>query len=207
MWRWGTSSRPPSSVLRVLVPGLVLAALVVGAGAARARVFLSVDEALGLAFPGCRIDHRTVYLTKGELARAGELAGEPVPSALVHPYAATCDGRPGGVAYFDTHRVRTLPETLMVVVGPDGAVARVEVLAFQEPPDYLPRPPWYRQFLDRDLDPDLALDRGIRPVTGATLTARATTSAVRRVLAVDRVIRERSSRPKPKAAPVPEPPP
>ncbi len=191
MWRWATSFRsPPFS--RVLLPVL---ALLVGAGAARAGVFLSVDEALGLAFPGCRIDHRTVYLTRDELARARELAEGPVPSALVHPYVATCGGRPGGIAYFDTHRVRTLPETLMVVVSPDGAVARLEVLAFQEPPDYKPRGAWYAQFLHRKLGSELELKRGIRPVTGATLTARATTAAVRRVLALDRVIRERSASP------------
>ncbi len=193
--------------MRAVVPVLALAVLGAGAGAARARAFLSLDEALGLAFPGCAVDHRTVYLTGGELARARELAGGAVPSALVHPYVATCDGRPGGVAYFDTHRVRTLPETLMVVVGPDGAVARVEVLAFQEPPDYLPRAAWYGQFLRRKLDPELELKQGIRPVTGATLTARATTAAVRRVLALDRVIRERSGAPEAKPAPAPEAPP
>lgn len=186
--------------------GVAVLALLVGAGAVRARAFLSVGEALDLAFPGCRVDHRTVYLTDGELARARKLAGREIPSAIAHPYVATCKGRPGGTAYFDTHRVRTLPETLMVVVGPDGAVARVEVLAFQEPPDYLPRGAWYEQFLHRELGPELELKQGIRPVTGASLTARATTEAVRRILAVDRVIRERETK-RPPGRPPEGPPP
>lgn len=163
--------------------------LLLGAVPGFGRVYLTVDEALELAFPGCAVEHQTVFLTEAQLAEARELAGEEVESALVHPYVARCDGRPGGVAYFDTHRVRTLPETLMVVVSPEGEVARIEVLAFQEPPDYLPRDAWYGQFDGRKLDAELSLQRGIRPVTGATLTARATTSAVRRVLAVDRVLR------------------
>jgi len=86
----------------------------------------------------------------------------------------------------------------------DGRVARLELAgriafpchpaeappsySFLEPPDYIPREAWYRQFEGRGLDPDLDLKRAIRPVTGATLTARATTSAVRRVLALHRVI-------------------
>ncbi|MDH3816392.1 MAG: hypothetical protein OEV48_17995 [Acidobacteriota bacterium] len=37
------------------------------------------------------------------------------------------------------------------------------------------------------MDDELALKRDIRPVTGATLTARATTEAVRRVLAIHAV--------------------
>jgi Na+-translocating ferredoxin:NAD+ oxidoreductase RnfG subunit len=78
----------------------------------------------------------------------------------------------------------------MVVVGPDGEVARIEILAFKEPPDYIPRDAWYEQFSGRELGPDLELKRAIRPVTGATLTARATTDAVRRVLALHEVLRD-----------------
>ena len=89
-----------------------------------------------------------------------------------------------GFAYIDTHRVRTLPETLLVILEVDGSVRRVEVAAFREPLDYKPGDSWYRQFDDEELDRDLSLDRDIRPITGATLTARATTDAVRRVLAI-----------------------
>jgi hypothetical protein len=155
---------------------------------AAARVLLTTDEALALAFPGCRVERRTVYLTEEQVARARQMAGVEVPGALVHPYVATCGGAAGGTAYFDTHRVRTLPETLMVAVGPDGQVRRIEVLAFREPAEYLPRRPWYEQFDRRRLAAELRLERDIRGIAGATLTARATTAAVRRVLAIHRVL-------------------
>jgi hypothetical protein len=172
---------------------VVLGALLFGAGAAppaAARVFLTVDEALDLAFPGCTVERENAFLTEEQKTRASALAGEELASALAHPYRATCDGKPAGAAYFDTHRVRTLPETLMVVVGPEGAVERIEIVSFKEPPEYIPREIWYDQFTDRALDPELQLKRGIRQVTGATLTARATTAAVRRVLAIHRVLDE-----------------
>jgi Na+-translocating ferredoxin:NAD+ oxidoreductase RnfG subunit len=98
------------------------------------------------------------------------------------------DGQPVGYAYLDTHRVRTLPETLMVVLEPDGGVRRVEVVVFREPIEYIPRDSWYGQFEGERLSDELALKRDIRPVTGATLTARATTEAVRRVLAIHAVM-------------------
>lgn len=170
---------------------MALGALLLGAGTgspAAARVFLTVDEALDLAFPGCTVERDNAFLTDEQVARASELAGREIESALAHPYRATCDGEPAGTAYFDTHRVRTLPETLMVVVGPEGAVERVEILSFKEPPEYIPRDLWYDQILGRELGPELELKRGIRPVTGATLTARATTDAVRRVLAIHSVL-------------------
>jgi len=169
---------------RSIFAGMLLLAAVPAA----AKVFVTVDEALKLAFPGCEVARRTAFLTPEQVRHARELAGSEVPSALLTYYAATRGGRPAGTAYFDTHRVRTLPETLMIVVDPQNRVSRIEVISFREPEEYLPRGAWYEQFLGKTLDPDLQLKRGIRPVTGATLTARATTDAVRRVLALHQVL-------------------
>lgn len=174
----------PAGSVRLLAGALLAAALVVAAAPAGAKVFLSQDEALRLAFANCTVARKTVYLTAAQMAAASASAGTPVERALVVRYEATCAGAPGGVAYFDSHRVRTLPETLMVVVAPDETVRRLEVLSFSEPEDYLPRAAWYAQFVGSRLDRELALDRAVRPVTGATLTGRATMDAVRRVLAV-----------------------
>lgn len=177
-------------LLPLLVGLLALAPAPLGA-----TVYLTVDEALALAFPGCEIERSTLYLTDAERARAAELAGEAIDSGIAHRYTATCEGAAGGRAYFDTHRVRTLPETLMIALDPDGQVRRIEVLAFREPPDYLPGGAWYEQFDGARLDQQLRLRGRIRDVAGATLTARATTSAVRRLLAVDRVLEERREGP------------
>lgn len=149
-------------------------------------VFLTRDEALELAFPGCEVDRETHYLTQDERRRATDLAGARIDSRLVVRYRSDC----GGVAYFDVHRVRTLAETVMVVVDSEGRVARLEVMSFLEPEEYIPRRSWYDQFLRLRLDSRLRLKRSIHAVTGATLTARATTDAVRRILALDQVLRK-----------------
>jgi hypothetical protein len=169
---------------RILLLGLAAAAV----GPVAAKVFLTTDEALRLAFRGCPVERKTVFLTPEQLGRARQLAGSEIKSALVNPYRAACDGKDAGTAYFDAHVVRTLPETLMVVVDPQGKVSRVEVLSFAEPEDYLPPGKWYGQFLGSALSDDLALGHRIRGVTGASLTARATTEAVRRVLAIHQVL-------------------
>jgi hypothetical protein len=162
---------------------------------AGAKVLVTVEEALASAFPGCDISRETVFLTEQELSAAAELAGEAVDRPLTVRYQARREGSLVGVAYFDVHRVRTLEETLLVVVTPDGSVGRVEVVSFDEPLDYLPREGWYRQFDGRPLDDDLDLDRAIRSVSGATLTAIAATAATRRMLAVHRVLDRREAAP------------
>jgi len=164
----------------------------------KAKVLLTVDEALKLAFPGCDLERTTAYLTKIEAERAVELAKAEVRRRVVYPYLATRTDEAGktvqmGAAWFDTHRVRTHTETVMVVVNPDGTVRRVELLAFAEPEEYIPRGNWYGQFNGKRLGPGLSLKRDIHGVSGATLTARATTRAVRRTLALRQVLAERTS--------------
>lgn len=154
------------------------------------QAFLNRDEALALAFPKCEVKRSTAYLDAAQVKRVAALAKIEFKSSVLYPYRATKDGKWVGTAYFDTHRVRTMRETLMIVVKPDGSIGRVEVLSFAEPRDYLPRAKWYAQFPGRKLDAELNLGRKIRGVTGATLTSAATTNATRRVLALDTVLRE-----------------
>jgi hypothetical protein len=155
---------------------------------AHSKVLVTVDEALRLAFPGATIERETVFLTQAEMRAASELSGEDVSRALTVRHVARREGRLLGSAYFDVHLVRTMQETLLVVVRPDGSIGRVEVISFDEPLDYLPREGWYRQFDGEQLDADLQIDRAIHAVTGATLTAVAAMAAARRVLALHQVI-------------------
>jgi hypothetical protein len=177
---------------------VAFALLTVCAGSARADderkgpgVFLTPQEALALAFPKATITRGTVLLDEEARARVAKLGGTAFDKGLVYPYTAVDeDGKHLGTAWFDTHRVRTQRETLMVVVDADGAVQRIEVLAFCEPKQYLPRAKWYAQYTGRELDARLDLGQDIRGIGGATLSATATNGAVRRVLALHRVAAE-----------------
>ncbi len=159
---------------------------------AAGQVFLTQQEALELAFPPpMSVERRTAFLSEADLSRADELAGSgsDVDQRIVSYYVGTLENQTQGVAYFDAHRVRTLPEAIMIVVGPEGEVTRVEILKFAEPRDYLASAAWLKQFEGRRLDADVSIGRGVARMTGATLTSRAVTSAVRRVLALHELIK------------------
>jgi len=160
-----------------------------------AKTFLTQEEALRLAFPkGAVVTRKTAFLSEADRAEVVRRAGGAPPPGLVAYYAATVDGKDAGTAYFDMHVVRTLPETILVAVDPNGAIARIEVLSFSEPEEYLPRGAWYGQFPGKTLGDELSEKRGVRPVTGATITVRVTVEAARRVLALDAFLKEKSRR-------------
>lgn len=159
-------------------------------------VLITVEEALMLAFPKTATTRQTLFLSDEQRTAAATAAGVEISSSLITRYEANdAEGGIIGWAYLDTHRVRTLPETLMIVLDAQGVVQRVEVVTFREPLEYMPREEWYRQYDGQDLDDDLAVKRDIRPVTGATLTARATTDAVRRILAIHEAMAESGAGP------------
>ncbi|MCC6849161.1 MAG: FMN-binding protein [Deltaproteobacteria bacterium] len=163
---------------------MVVAACATGR-TARAAVFLAKDEALALAFPGAdRVEERVVILTDAQKAEIEKRARAPLESQLWTIHVGWKDGVVQGYAVIDSHIVRTLPETFMVVVDPDGKLRRVDVLAFHEPPEYLPTQRWIGQFAGHALDEDLKLGAGIQGITGATLSAQAMTAGVRRALAL-----------------------
>ena len=167
---------------------LLFALVFFAAASAGARVLLTQEQALATAFPAAvKVTRQKFFLTPEQRAAARNERGVDFDDRLVVRYAGS-DGR---VAYFDTHRVRTEPETVMVVVMPDGRVDRVEILAFNEPTDYFPKRRWLDQFLGRKLDDDLSLNRAIRPISGASLTGRAIVNASRKILTIHSLIKPR----------------
>jgi Na+-translocating ferredoxin:NAD+ oxidoreductase RnfG subunit len=176
-------------LISMRAPALGIALVVAAPAGLRAQ--LTQQEALATAFPGAQIERRTAFLSEADLQAVRAAAGPdaPVDQSVVTYYVAHREDQPVGVAYFDSHRVRTLNEVLMIVVQPDDRIRSIEVLRFAEPPEYHARESWLRQFGGRSLGPDLSLGSGVAMMTGATLTSHAITRAARRVLALHRHIR------------------
>jgi hypothetical protein len=168
---------------------LIAATAAMGAGVLAVGSLLTREEALALAYPGATFASERVFLTAEQQKQAAARAGGPIASALIARYIASKDGKVVGRAYVDTHTVRTKKETLVISLDGSGALKRVDVTAFLEPAEYQAPQAFLNQYAGRALTDDLRLQRAIRPVAGATLTAHAITDAVRRVLAIDAVLR------------------
>ncbi len=180
---WASAS--PTSRARALALLLVTVAVLLGAGPAGAKVYASQQEALQAAFPEAdRIERRNFVLTPEQVERIEQRSRAPLDSRIVTLHVGWRGGEVLGYALIDIHTVRTLPEALMTVLEPEGSVRSVRVLAFHEPEDYLPPRRWFEQFEARRLDSNLRLRRGVHAISGATLSAQATTRSVRRALAL-----------------------
>lgn len=158
---------------------------------AAGRTLMTQDQALKSAFPaGTTVVRQPLFLSKAQLAAAKKASGVEFDDELMVRYVGRRGSEVVGYVYFDAHRVRTLPETLMFVITPDARIQRIEILSFSEPTDYFPKERWIEQFHGQKLGDNLSLRKEIRPISGATLTGRAITNASRKILAIHQAVQE-----------------
>lgn len=168
---------------------IVLLFFLNGAGDASAKVFLTKGKALELVFPEAEeIEKRHVFLTERQAERVRAMAKAEVDSRLYTFYIAKSGGKDAGYAVIDTHTLRTLTETVMFVINPDGTLRHAETLAFFEPTDYMPSGKWINLFLGKTRMDRMKAGKGVPNITGATISAVSFSQATRRVLAVYRVM-------------------
>jgi len=173
----------PRTRLHILIAALVAGAAFFVAAPARARVLMAKKDALALAFPAAEPERKTAFLTDAQAKAVEDAARSKLESKIWTYYVAGST-----FAYFESHLVRTMNETVMVVIGSDGMVRFVEILSFAEPDDYLASPRWLAQFKGKPLSEDLAVRRGLRNIAGASLTSEAVARAVRRALAIHKIL-------------------
>lgn len=184
------SSFPKGGSLRRL-PLAVWVFLIVAIGTviydvvdARAEVYHSRESALELAFPAAdSVTTKTLMFSEVEASEVAARSGAGLESRLIRVYEAWSGGEVTHRGIIDTHKVRSLPETVMVVADTNHRVHAVHLLAFHEPVQYRATDKWFSQFDDRSLDAELAVRRGIVGMAGATMTSNAIAAAVRRSLA------------------------
>ncbi len=166
-----------------------LGILLLGSIPSYGKIFYAKDEALKLAFPDAdSVETRTFILKDAEIQRAQQKARTRIDSKLFTFYIGIKNGQILGYAAIESHVVRTMPETIMVVLSPAGQIRSTVVLAFHEPPEYLPSEKWLGQFRRKGLSPELRPGGEIAGILGSTLSVQAISGGVRKVLALFEIL-------------------
>ena len=154
---------------------------------AYAKIYYSKHEAMELAFGAeAKVEMLSLFPSDDEIQRIQQLARVKLSSSMFTFYVGKQAGEILGYAAIETHKVRTKPETLLVVLNPQGKLTQVHTLAFHEPPEYQPSRRWYAQLFNLPLE-DLSFRAKVQGISGATLSSRAALDSVRKVLAVYQV--------------------
>jgi hypothetical protein len=162
--------------------------LLLPANPSYAKVFYSKTEAMEIAFgKDATVETLALFPSDEEVAKIEQLAQVKLDSKMFTFYVGKRQDKVLAYAAIETRTVRTQPETLLIVLEPDGTLRGVTTLAFHEPPEYQAPDRWFAQLAKKALD-ELSFSAGVQGITGATLSTRSALDSVRKVLAVYQVM-------------------
>lgn len=167
---------------------ILLLGLLITVNSSFATVFYSKNEAMELAFgKGTPVEQLALFPDEQQTAAIQQLAKVKLESGLFTFYVGKNQDKITAYAAIETITVRTKPETLMIVLTPDGELRNVYTLAFHEPPEYMPPERWFEQLNKRPLA-DMDFNKGVDGISGATLSTHADLDSVRKVMAIYQVL-------------------
>ena len=153
-----------------------------------AEIFYSKSEAMELAFgKGMQVEQLSLFPDENEAAKIQQDSKVKLDSGLFTFYIGKDKDKILGYAAIETSTVRTKPETLMIVLTPDGELSKVYTLAFHEPPEYQTPDRWYEQLYKRPLA-EIDFNKGVDGISGATLSTRSALNSIRKVMAIYQVM-------------------
>jgi Na+-translocating ferredoxin:NAD+ oxidoreductase RnfG subunit len=153
-----------------------------------ATIYYSKNEAMELAFgKGTEIESLSLFPDEEQITKIEQVAKIKLDSGLFTFYVGRSQNKILAYAAIETTNVRTKPETLMIVLTPDGALRDVHVLAFHEPAEYEPPNGWFKKLYNRPLA-ELEINKGVDGISGATLSTRSAINCIRKVMAIYQVM-------------------
>jgi hypothetical protein len=161
----------------LLLPAAAVAAI---AQPACAKVYLSVEEAQKLMFPGASFEARPLTLTPAQVSEIEKASKANVLTREVKLWRVSTGG------WFIADQVVGKHEYIPIALGltPDGAVKDIEILEYREAyGEQVRNPKWRAQFAGKRNGAALTLTQDIQNISGATLSSRHITDGVRRLLA------------------------
>jgi len=77
-----------------------------------------------------------------------------------------------GYGIIVNRKVRSKNAVVLYMISKDGVLKGMEIIAFNEPMEYIPSKTWQKQFKEIPTTKKLRLNKDIPTITGATLSAR-----------------------------------
>jgi len=153
-----------------------------------ASVLISPFDALKATYgEACQSKKKNIILTSAQFNAVEKLAKVKISSKIFRTYSTTCQKQQFH-SLLVTHKVRSKTVTTLYAFDEKGLLKSVEIIAFNEPQEYMPNSNWIQNLQQQQLDDTLRLGKRISPISGATLSAQALSHSTRIALALYEVL-------------------
>ncbi len=149
----------------------------------------SVDEVIKSSFTGVStIEPKQIILTKKQFSQVQSRAKAAVRTKIYRYYDIKSKTQSLGYAVLISRKVRAKKATVLYAFDNSGSLKFTEIMAFGEPPEYIPSKTWMSQLQNQDKSVTLTVGKDIPTISGATLSARSITEGARVARAIYEIV-------------------
>ena len=144
-----------------------------------AQVLISPIEAMHENYgEGAIVTKKNVLLSNDKFTNIQKNAKTKLNTKIYRIFTAKKDGNILGYGVLVNRKVRSKNAVILYFIQ-DSILQGIEIIAFNEPLEYVPTKKWNEQFIDIKTDTMLQLNRDIPSISGATMSARSVTDGSR----------------------------
>ena len=134
---------------------------------------ISPEDALKQTLGANSIKKQSKILTKSQHKQVQQLAQTKLKSKLYRVYHAKKNNILVGHGILLTQKVRSKSTAVLYIVNAKGELQTIEIIAFNEPKEYLPSKRWLKQFDNNQAQHFNTQSGSANNISGATLSASA----------------------------------
>lgn len=135
------------------------------------------------------VDQQNIILSEAQVQQLSKASQQTIETKLYRLYIAKNEAKTLGYGVLLNKKVRTKTAISLYLIGIDGKIKSIEIVAFNEPIEYLPAKTWLDGFDNKSGSNTLRLNQDIPTVSGATLSARAITDGSRIALSLIDIVK------------------
>ena len=119
-----------------------------------------------------KVSKKNILLTSQQAKNISADAKAKLKSKIFRVFKATKNNKVLGYGVLVNRKVRSKNAVVLYIISKDSILKSIEIIAFNEPTEYIPSKTWISQFENISTDKRLRISKEIPTITGATLSAR-----------------------------------
>ena len=149
----------------------------------------SVDDVIKSSFTGVStIEPKQIILTQKQFSQVQSRAKAAVRTKIYRYYDIQSKHGRLGYAVLIARKVRAKKATVLYAFDNTGKLKFTEIMAFGEPPEYIPNTTWMSQLQNQSASTKLTVGKDIPTISGSTLSARSITEGARVARAIYEIV-------------------
>ncbi len=171
--------------------GHLFIGVLMAAGWLHAMPLISPFDAIKQSYGhnGVHISKKNLLLTNKEALAVSALAKVRMTSKIYRIFKVSDANGIHAFGVLITKKVRSKNAAVLYLIEHDtGMLKSIEIVAFNEPSEYIPSKRWLQQFDGKKSGDVLRVGTNIPTITGATMSARTLTDGARLALAIYEIV-------------------